>query len=211
MNAEAFNRLHALRMANTEAGYRFSGLRSRFERIADRHENGTAPRAVVVYQLFQTPPEVASRMAALLGLKPGERILEPSAGLGRLLDAVAPYRPSEVVAVEQSADCARELYAQERQGVTLKQGDFLAMTPNDLGDFDAVIMNPPFHRGADIRHIEHAFRFLRPGGRVVALCLATDSRRQRFEPIADQWEDLPEGTFGKEGTRVATSMMLIRE
>jgi SAM-dependent methyltransferase len=211
MKPEAFNRLQALRMENTAAGYRQEELRTRFNWIAGRHENGTAPRAVVAYQLFQTPKPIADRLAALLDLKPGERVLEPSAGLGRLLDAIAPYNPGEVVAVEQAANCARELFNQNRAGVTLKQCDFLTLTPDDLGTFDAIIMNPPFHLRSDICHIEHAYRFMNPGGRIAALCMGTESRRLRFQDIADHWEELPEGTFKSEGTNVSTYMFRMRE
>jgi SAM-dependent methyltransferase len=211
MKPEAFNRLHSLRMNNTEAGYRQAELRGRFDRLANRYENGTAPRAVVAYQLFQTPKAIADRLAALLNLKPGERVLEPSAGLGRLLDAIAPYSPSEVVVVESAPQCAGELFRQERAGVTLKQADFLTLTTEDIGDFDAIIMNPPFHMRSDIRHIEHAYKFMRPGARLAAICMGGDIRRNHFKPIADHWEELEPGAFGKEGTNVQTFMFTVRE
>jgi predicted RNA methylase len=211
MKPEAFNRLHALRMANDQAGYDMKEQRARFDRLAGRHENGSAPRAISAYQLFQTPKAIAERLASLLDLKPGMRILEPSAGLGRLLDAIAPYNPGEVVAVESAPQCACELYQQNRAGVILKQADFLTLTTEDIGDFDAVIMNPPFHMRSDIEHIEHAYRFLRPGGIVAAICMGGDIRRRQFQPIAEQWIELPVGTFGKEGTNVETFMFTVRE
>lgn len=185
-------------------------MRPRFDRMANRHENGTAPRAVTAYQLFQTPVAVAERLAALLDLKPGARVLEPSAGLGRLVEAVAPFTPSEVVAVELTPQCAGELYAQNRAGVTIKQRDFLTCTPADLGMFDAVIMNPPFHMRADIRHIRHAMSFLRPGGTLAAICLAGPHRTEALRPLASEWIELDAGTFAQEGTKVAAVMMKIK-
>jgi hypothetical protein len=132
----AFHRLHALRMENDAAGFAMDELRPRFDRLAHRHQNGTAPRAVIVYQLFQTPPVIAQQLAELLKLKPGVRILEPSAGLGRLLDAVKPFNPSEVVAIEQAPECAAELFRQDREKVTIKQRDFLAVQPEEIGLFE---------------------------------------------------------------------------
>lgn len=82
MNGETFNRLHSLRMENDAAGFAFDELRPRFERMASRHENGSAPRAVSAYQLFQTPKALAERMALMLPIHSGSRVLEPSAGLG---------------------------------------------------------------------------------------------------------------------------------
>lgn len=183
-------------------------LKPRFERIAGRHENGTAPRAVVAYQLFQTPIEQARQMAELLGPAPGARLLEPSAGLGVLIDAVLPYNPGEIVAVEVAASCAGELFRANRPGVTIKQRDFLTLTPAELGLFDGVIMNPPFHLRSDISHIRHALRFLRPGGRLVAICMNQQRRQDELKPIVDQWIDLPAGVFGKTGTHVPTAIIV---
>ncbi len=50
------------------------------------------------------------------------------------------------------------------KGSTSSRADFLAVTPDTLGTFDRILMNPPFERGADAEHVRHAFRFLTPGG-----------------------------------------------
>lgn len=210
MKPATFHRLHTLRMENDAARYAQEEQRPRFERLAHRHENGTAPRAVVVYNLFQTPAPLAARLLELLGLEPGARVLEPSAGLGRLLDALKPANPGEVVAVDNAPQCAAELYTQERPGVVIKQRDFLTCTPAELGLFDAVAMNPPFHLRADIRHIKHALQFLKPGGRLAALCLDTHHRAEAFEGQAEQWIKIEPGAFKAEGTRIAAVMMLLR-
>jgi len=218
MNADTFNRLHTLRMANDAARYEQDEMRPRFDRLAGRHENGTAPRAVSAFQLFQTPPEIAARLVAAArgqrsadGDQPGPlRILEPSAGLGRLLDALASASPrlgGEIVAVEVAANLAGELYRQERAGVVIKQRDFLTCTPGELGLFDSVVMNPPFHLRADVRHILHARQFLKPGGRLAALCFDTPERAAKLKPLCDTWEPIPAGAFAKEGTRVPVVLL----
>lgn len=207
MTPESFNRLQALRMENDEAGFAMAELRPRFERLASRHENGTAPRAVSAYQLFQTPPDIATCLVAGLCLQPGARVLEPSAGLGRLLDALRSYAPREVVAVELAANIAGELYRQQRPGVTLLQRDFLDVSPEDIGLFDAVVMNPPFHLRSDIRHIQHATTFLKRGGRLAAICFNTEHRRKAFSILGWSWTDLPAGAFAKEGTHVPTAIV----
>ncbi len=207
MKPGTFNRLHTLRMENDAVRFAQMDAAPRFAALAGRHEAGTAPRAVVVHQLFQTPPAIAARLVALLELKGGERILEPSAGLGRLLDAIGGK--FETTAVEIAADCAAELYRQDRPGVRILQRDFLTVTPEETGLFDAVAMNPPFTMRADIRHIEHALKFLRPGGRLAALCLNTERRAAAFKGIAKVWHPLPYGEFKAEGTNVSAVLMLI--
>lgn len=204
-----FHRLHALRMENDAAGYQMEEERGRFERLRDRHTNGAAPVAISARQLFQTPPDLADRLAAALAPAPGARILEPSAGLGRLLDALTPYQPAEVVAVEIAAACAGELFRQEREGVTIKQRDFLTTTPAELGTFDAVAMNPPFTMRSDIRHILHALDFMQPGARLAALCMDTPHRAAALRPLADTWQSIPAGAFRGEGTNVPTILLTI--
>lgn len=204
MKPGTFNRLQTFRMENDAAGFLMDEMRPRFDRLAQRHENGTAPRAVTAFQLFQTPAELARRLVDTLDLKPGARVLEPSAGLGRILDALKSHGAAEVVAVEIAASCAGELFKQDRPGVRILQRDFLALTPEETGLFDYVAMNPPFHMRADVRHIEHALRFLKPGGRCAALCFDTHHRATALRDRADTWEPLPAGLFGKEGTGVAT-------
>ncbi len=210
MKNQTFERLHALRMGNDAAGYAMQEMKPRFDALAGRHENGTAPRAVSAFQLFQTPAPLAAHLCGALELRPGARVFEPSAGLGRILDALQPFSPREVVAVEMASQCAGELFRQDRAGVMIKQRDFLTVQPEEIGLFDAVAMNPPFHMRADIRHILHARRFLAAGGRLAAICFNTPQREAILKPLAAKWEPLPIGTFASEGTNVPTVLLTIQ-
>lgn len=199
-------------MANDAVRFTMDEQRPRFERMAGRHENGTAPRAVSAYQLFQTPPDLAAQLVASLNLQPGARILEPSAGLGRLLDALAsspspqvpssPSPPLAVTAIEIAPNLCAELFRQHRPGVKLMQRDFLTVFPEETGHFDAIVMNPPFHLRSDIRHIEHALAFLRKGGTLAALCMDTQHRHLTLRHQSATWHEVPAGTFRAEGTQV---------
>lgn len=206
-----FHRLHSLRMENDQAGYAMKEMRPRFDRMAARHENGTAPRAVSAFNLFQTPPELAERLVALLGLGRNHRVLEPSAGLGRLLDAIAKTGAFDITAVEVAPHCAGELFRQERAEVRILQRDFLAVTVAELGAFDAVAMNPPFHMRADIRHILHAREFLKDGGTLAALCLDTHHREKALRHLCSTWEQIPAGAFKSEGTGVPTVLLTMKK
>ncbi len=202
------SRLLALRAENGSAGQAMAAMAPRFQRLKQRHEEGTAPRAVSSFQLFQTPAPLAQRMVALAGDRAALCILEPSAGLGRLLDAAAPCNPAEVVAVELAQQCADEL--RRREGLRVVQRDFLEVNPAELGQFDAILMNPPFHMRADVRHILHAQKFLLPGGVLVALCLDTHHREKALRPLASTWEQIPAGAFKESNTNVPTVMLSIR-
>ena len=133
------------------------------------------------------------------------RILEPSAGTGRLIDALDAVPGVDVVAVEISHTLADNLRRRSQTRTDVRCADFLALTPDDLGTFDRIVMNPPFERGSDIKHIEHARGFLKPGGRLVAVCANGPRQREKLQPIAAEWIDLPAGTFAEQGTGVNTA------
>lgn len=175
-------------------------------------------------QLFPTPTDLARRMVHLAKVSPSSRVLEPSAGTGRLIDAVTTefwnemhIGPKYLTAVELSTVLCSRLYMKRMQltGATdenfpIVQGDFLAQNGN-LGKFDVILMNPPFADGADIKHIEHAMKFLNPGGRLVAICADGPRQNDRLRPMVEAfgglWEPLPEGTFSEQGTNVRTVLI----
>jgi SAM-dependent methyltransferase len=176
-------------------------------------------QVVAAPQLFPTPPELAARMVDLAGIEIGQRVLEPSSGTLRLLQAlpgVAPFGERrqtalDVVAVEVDRQLA-ELARCSGLAGTVHCRDFLEVTPDELGGrFDAVLMNPPFANAVDIAHIEHAARFLKPGGTLVAICAAGPRQHQRLQPLVAHrrgtWEPLPEGTFEESGAGVRTVLL----
>lgn len=183
-----------------------------FEAMRESLKNGV--RVVVAKCLFPTPPEVAARMIELAGIKPGDRVLEPSAGTGSILGAMGgqmfghnPERGA-VVAVEINGELCEHL-GREFPLTEVHRADFLACNGN-LGDlFDRIVMNPPFDHGSDIQHIKHAAGFLRPGGKLVALCADGPRQRAELQPMAIHWEKLPAGTFSNQGTAVNVALLVI--
>lgn len=175
----------------------------RFARLADP---GSAPRAVSSFNLFQTPPDLAARLA---GMFPAfGRTLEPSAGLGRLYTAVRGLSACPMTLVDVSPDCCRELDRIADGAAKVLCGDFLEMRVDQLGYFDSVIMNPPFKQGQDVKHIEHALTMLAGGGRLVSLVAAGPRQRAALEDRAAQWIDLPPGSFKSEGTNANAAIVV---
>ena len=174
-------------------------------------------------QLFPTPPGLAARMVNLACLAVGMRVLEPSAGTGRLLEALPGIVPFgqvrqtalQVVAVEVNAALAARLACSGLAG-TVRCADFLqcGADAGDLGLFDVVLMNPPFAQGADIAHITHALTMLKPGGRLVALCANGPRQSASLRPMVEarggEWEDLPADTFKEEGTGVRVAFITLQ-
>jgi len=155
--------------------------------------------------LFPTPPDLAQQVIALAEIREGDRVLEPSAGTGALASAVVTQTKGTLLCVEINHTLAQGL---TRAGYVVQQADFLSCN-GDLGLFDRIVMNPPFDHGSDITHIEHALKFLRDGGRLVAVCANGSRQRARFEPVAEAWIDLPPDTFKTAGTGVNTAIVVL--
>jgi len=160
-------------------------------------------------QLFPTPPEVAAYMVDLLDPQPGERIGELSAGTGNLIKATLAACPDcSITAVEIVPALVTCLQTQFPE-ISIHQADFLQCNGN-LGQFDKIILNPPFCNADDIKHINHAKSMLNPGGRIVSLCANGPQQQEAFEGVADHWEALPEGSFKEQGTGVNVALVILR-
>lgn len=166
----------------------------------------------VAPQLFPTPRDLAQRMADKADIRPGDRVLEPSAGTGMLVGAMGcrmftDGEPGgELVAVEINHALADGLRNQFPK-IHVIHDDFLNHGP--IGLFDRIVMNPPFVNGADIKHIRHALTRLRPGGRLVAICANGPRQNDTLRPLCDEWRDLEPGTFKEAGTNVNAAMVVI--
>lgn len=211
-------RLRHNREVNEAIGEEMAEQRGRFQRLA---REDSAPKVFSSENLFPTPPDLADRVIELADIHYGQYVLEPSAGTGRLLDAI--YRRFKhhvesglvkrfsdlhihVTAVEIDEPMWHHLSdLQYAMWVTARNADFLTWQTNER--FDRIVANPPFRLGADVRHIECMRSLLKPGGRLVSVC-GTGSKRQRLFDEADQVIDLPDGSFKGEGTNVAASLVV---
>jgi hypothetical protein len=177
---------------------------------------------------FQTPPELAKRMVAW-AVRTGDLVLEPSAGHGRIA--------AEILKVTSRLTCNEKDLTRAKRLLELSDArfeiaseanpfiepiypaiacaDFLTIAPPRCPAFDAVVMNPPFSKGQEARHILHAMKFLRPGGRLAAIASAGVTFREtalykelrEALAIGGKIEELPPGTFSKEGTDVSTVLI----
>ncbi|WP_169747221.1 DUF3560 domain-containing protein, partial [Edaphobacter aggregans] len=124
--------------------------RQRDERIPSHEElhelkktATTGVTVVAIPQLFPTPPELADRMVALADIQPGQQVLEPSAGTGKIIDAIRRNAHGyAITAVELNCNLAHRLRTLGCVDDT-HQADFLECNGN-LGTFDRILMNPPF-------------------------------------------------------------------
>lgn len=167
---------------------------------------------------FETPVSLAGLMCHRAGVTPhnsvarkGIKALEPSAGSGRIVNALRAHGAS-VSAIEIDKAMAGQLdYLMQPLG-ECRCEDFLCVEPR--ADFDVVAMNPPFAKQADIDHVTHAVGFLKPGGILVAIMSAGIKFRGNRKAVefrrllaGASFEDLPAGTFKESGTMVNTVLV----
>lgn len=189
-------------------------MKDKIEAMRAQLKSGGA-QVVSAPQLFPTPPELVARMIEIADIQEGEKVLEPSAGTGAILDQLTC---GDITAVEIDYELCR--YLRNRTfdpPIMLIEKDFLDLR-GGIGTLDKVIMNPPFAKYQDVSHITHALKFLRPGGRLVAIASGGITSRQNnkskvfrelLESLGAEIEPLPEGTFKDSGTMVNTVLITV--
>lgn len=189
-------------------------------------ESGQALDEKTHFQFFQTPRALATRMIDLAGIQPGQKILEPSAGEGGILEPLLERLPRAERRAEKLADGTEvhacelnpEMWARlEGLPIHLAAVDFLSFNPGPT--FDRIVANPPFTRGQDVAHANHMLDCLKPGGRLVTVLSAgvqyrsdkaTAAFKARLEQECPGFEmiEIGHGAFKDSGTMV-NSLLLV--
>jgi hypothetical protein len=168
---------------------------------------------------FPTPAELARDMVDRLNIRSTApeswTLLEPSAGCGAILDEVEQLAAEPLTVVyEVNPTLCGILQA---KGYDARPRDFLQEKPGEF-QFDAVLMNPPFEKMQDVDHVRHAFEFLKPGGRLVAIMspgpFFRDTAKARdfrgwLEELGAEVEEIEAGAFKESGTGVASRLVVI--
>ena len=158
-------------------------------------------------QAFYTPDDLSAKLAKLADVG-GTTVLEPSAGHGALANACRAAGCAGTVCYE--TDEAAHAHLKYEGYVAFKQ-DFLTVKPQP--HFGRVVMNPPFAKDTFVAHIQHALKFLKPGGRLVAVIPGDmpPPKLTKSLPVWSTWNCLPQrvGAFKKSGTNIKTSILVI--
>ncbi|MEU4701326.1 class I SAM-dependent methyltransferase [Nonomuraea dietziae] len=115
--------------------------------------------------------EIFTRLAALSGVRPGDRVLDVGCGTGYLTRILAPIvgPAGRVTGVDASAPMVEHARRRAQGNCSYQVGEGQALDLPDAG-FDVVVSSlavhhiPAAERGAALREM---FRVLRPGGRLL--------------------------------------------
>ncbi|MCT7953389.1 class I SAM-dependent methyltransferase [Ancylothrix sp. C2] len=168
-----------------------------------------------IEEFFPTPPLVVERMLSIAQLKPGMRVLEPSAGNGAIAEAIASKIDGSPDVIEINSTL-REIL--RLKNLNIVGSDFLEFQPTIL--YDAVLLNPPFSE--EISHIQKAYQCRHKQGILVSVAstkvlFRSTTKYQAFKSwlnkVGAEIEELPDGSFTKSRirtTEVATILITIK-
>lgn len=160
------------------------------------------------YQFFPTPEKLVKEILSSVEIRPDWACLEPSAGRGN----IAKHLPN--------CDCV-ELNPSNREyliqnGFNLIHDDFMTFKPEKT--YNAVVMNPPFEKQQDIKHVTKAIGIA--SDLLVAIVSAsamfrTDKSyiefRELVATLGGTITPLPPKAFAESGTCVNTALVTIRK
>ena len=169
------------------------------------------------FQFFATPSDVADLMVAKLEIQPYEKILEPSAGNGALINAVLRLHSDIVIDCYELNPLNRKVL-EKMTNVNVLGDDFTKRVDNE--EYDVIIANPPFSKNQDIIHLMKMWNNLRYGGRIACITsthwmFANDVKSVEFR----EWiigkctfqHEFPKGTFKESGTDIVTILLILEK
>jgi phospholipid N-methyltransferase len=207
------------------AGFIFSpGHEDQIDTMLCRVQAGENINFKKEFQYFPTPDDIAEFMVELADIRQYDRILEPSAGQGAIVDKILDKcdNTNSVTLcelMEQNVTVLHKKYGHSKNVLPITcSADFLKQPPTAL--FDKIIANPPFTKNQDILHIHHMELMLKPGGRLVSVAsnhwkFASDKQSKNFrnwiKSLNADVHDLDSGQFKESGTMVATCIIVINK
>lgn len=166
---------------------------------------------------FPTPKPLVDKMIELADLKPGQKVLEPSAGSGNIAEAIREKVGNDTVStIEIDRDLSSIL---DDKGFNNRRDNFLNITDES---YDKIIQNPPFESLEDVDHVKKAYDLLAPGGTLVSVMSESPffqqqkKAREFREWLADKdgySEKNPAGSFkdSERSTGVNTRIVVIEK
>lgn len=159
------------------------------------------------FNFFPTPIELVKKMQYLIDIKKDDLVLEPSAGTGSL---IAGLKKENIVCIELNPILASIL---KEKKYNVKNIPFEEYEPEQK--FDKIIMNPPFHKRLDAKHIMRAFEMLKDNGELIAIhssgiLHSTDKTCNKFKDLCNKYmtyqEKIEAGAFASsaKGTKIET-------
>jgi len=141
------------------------------------------------HQYYPTPEHIALRVVEWADIKPGERVLEPSAGQGAIADQIR--NDALIYCMDISKLHCDVLKAKGYERVQC--ADFLKYYPSVK--WDKCVLNPPFADKRAEMHVQHAAGSLREGGVLVAVLPASYKNKTIVDGMNHEYSEVLHNEF----------------
>lgn len=167
------------------------------------------------WQSYFTPSDLARDMQKHAGITDTDIVLDPSAGVGNLVDGL-DIPKENIYLIEPNGKFCEML--RKKGYINIIESTFEEATERDLlpKNINKIIMNPPFFKQTDLRHIVMSYDLINPDGIVVSV-FGKNSVKERnldntmsqtlidFNDLSERAQSyqiisLEEGTFKTSGT-----------
>jgi len=185
--------------------------------LLEQIANGESRNLKKEFQFFATPDDVSDWIVNQFAFaKLHDKVLEPSAGQGSIINAIHRLRPELNIDYCELMDVNRT-FLSKIPNTTFLQDDFLTLTGKE-NYYDLIVANPPFSKNQDIDHIRKMYDCLNEGGRIVTIAsthwqLSNNKKETEFrnwlEDVEAEIYNFPKGTFKESGTMVSSVLIVI--
>ena len=150
------------------------------------------------------------------GVHEDEKVLEPSAGTGAIIDAIHRSCPDVIVDCYELMPENKEILS-KKDNIRILGDDF---TKCDVAQYDKIIANPPFSKNQDIRHVRRMYECLNSGGVLAAITgphweFGSESECKDFRKWLDdnggKKFEIEEGAFKESGTGTKTIAVILKK
>lgn len=168
------------------------------------------------FDYFYTSDQIADKMARLAQITNNDVILEPSAGDGSIARAIKRENPNaKLDVIEINYDFKKYL---TNQGFNLlDDDDFLQFSTDNK--YNKILMNPPFSKRQDAKHVIKAFEHLKPNGILVAIIGAgtwgaSDQPSKALQQLYSEhgiYNEILENQFKEAGTGARAVLLVLKK
>lgn len=166
------------------------------------------------FQSYFTPPNLAARVVQIADVN-GKLVLEPSAGTGNIVKEILIQGCKFVCCYEINKEYNDQLFKNVcgSSKVSCILWDFLDVYPH-TPSYDVIILNPPFSKNQWLKHLFHAYEFLKMGGKLVALLPNNRTNTKLVDWLKDKdyiIHNVEDGAFKEAGTLISTMILEVNK
>lgn len=167
-------------------------------------------------QLFETPEIIADKLVEMADIKENDKILEPSAGRGRIIKSIQKVYNGIIDYCE--INHINRDYLNKIENIKFITHDFLDMSSESDFKYNKIIANTPFNKNQDIAHIFRMYDLLNVGGVLISIASKHwQNCNNKKETYFREWlksvnaeiTTIEEGEFKESGTLIGMNIIKI--